>query len=102
MWDMMGGGGFMTTAVKRVRVDSKGRIALGKFVSDDVTGFEVMPQADGSILLSPTIEIAAREAWLFKNPKALASVKKGLKELANNQTDVDAVDFSKYLDENED
>lgn len=83
---------------KRVRLDSKGRIALGKFISEDVTGFEVLIQEDGSLVLSPTVEIPAREAWLFTNKKALASVKRGLKQAAEGKVTPSDIDFEKYLD----
>ncbi len=83
---------------KRVRLDSKGRIALGKFISDGVTGFEVSAQDDGSLVLSPTVEIPAREAWIFKNKNAFASVKRGLDQASKGRTSADAVDFEKHLD----
>lgn len=87
-----------SSEAKRVRLDSKGRIALGKFVPEGVTGFEVSAQDDGSLVLSPTVEIPAREAWLFKNKKALTSVKRGLKQAADGKTTTGGVDFEKYVD----
>ena len=78
-----------SSETKRVRLDSKGRIALGKFVSDGVTGFEVSAQDDGSLILSPTVEIPAREAWIFKNKQALASVKRGLQQASKGRTSAD-------------
>lgn len=87
-----------SSETKRVRLDSKGRIALGKFISEGVTGFEVLAQDDGSLVLSPTIEIPACEAWIFRNKKAFASVKRGLEQASKGRASADAVDFEKYLD----
>jgi len=87
-----------SSEAKRVRLDSKGRIALGKFISEGVTGFEVLAQDDGSLVLSPTVEIPAREAWIFQNKKAFASVKRGLEQASKGRTSADAVNFEKYLD----
>jgi hypothetical protein len=64
-----------------VRPDSKGRIALGSFAKG-VSSFRVEQQPDGKLLLEPYKEIPAREAWLFENPDALVSVKKGLEDAA--------------------
>jgi hypothetical protein len=87
-----------SSEAKRVRLDSKNRIALGKFIPDGVTGFDVLAQDDGSLLLSPTVEIPAREAWLFKNKNALSSVRRGLKQAAEGKTAKGGVNFEKHLD----
>ena len=87
-----------SSEAKKVRLDSKGRISLGKFVPEGVTGFEVFEQEDGSLVLSPTVEIPAREAWLFKNKKAFASVKRGLKQAGEGKTTKESVNFEKHLD----
>jgi hypothetical protein len=73
---------------------------IGKFVSEGVTGFEILVQDDGSLVLSPTVEIPARDAWIFQNKKAFASVKRGLEQASKGRTSADAVDFEKYLDLN--
>ena len=62
-----------------LRPDSKGRITLGK-LADGVSSFRAVRQADGRIVLEPFVEIPAREQWLFRNKKALASVKRGIAE----------------------
>jgi len=69
---------------KNVRPDSKGRVTLGE-LTDGVSSYDVHKNADGSLLLEPKVEIPAREAWLFKNPSALASVRQGLKESAQGK-----------------
>lgn len=68
-----------------VRPDSKGRITLGP-LAKGVSSFRVEQQPDGKLLLEPYKEIPAREAWLFENPDALASVKKGLVDAATGKT----------------
>ena len=62
-------------------VDSKQRIALGKLLKGrDIEHFqgEVLP--NGEILLHPMAMVPAREHWLHENPKALASVLRGIEQ----------------------
>ncbi|MFZ0660317.1 MAG: hypothetical protein WAM05_16485 [Candidatus Binataceae bacterium] len=52
----------------------------------------------GQILLSPEIGVPLHEAWLYRNPKALASVRKGLQQAAEgNLRQLES--FSKYVDD---
>jgi hypothetical protein len=60
-----------------VRPDAKGRITLGS-LAKGVSSFQVREQPDGSLLLEPFKEVPAREAWLYENPEALDSLRKGL------------------------
>lgn len=85
--------------IKRVRPDSKGRITLGKRTRE-FSGYTLKEATDGTILLEPLVELPAREAWLFNNKEARASVEKGLKESAKGKTK-SLGSFAKYLDENE-
>lgn len=85
--------------VKTVRPDSKGRITLGKRTKE-FSGYTLKEAADGTILLEPLIELPAREAWLFKNKEALASVERGLQESGEGKTK-SLGSFAKYLDEDE-
>ena len=84
---------------KTVRPDSKGRISLGKRARE-FSGYTLKESEDGSILLEPLIELSAKEAWLFKNKKALESVQKGLKQSAEGKTK-SLGSFAKYLNEDE-
>jgi len=64
--------------------DAKKRLSLG----DAVVGggaFNIYRNALGQLVLDPVKAIPASEAWLFENPKALASVKTGLKESAEGK-----------------
>ncbi len=64
----------MTTKV----VDSKGRIALGsRFVGRTVIVDDSDPDR---IVVTPAVVIPEREAWLYRNEKALTSVRQGLAE----------------------
>ncbi|MBF0387071.1 MAG: hypothetical protein HQL20_04360 [Candidatus Omnitrophica bacterium] len=66
-------------------IDSRKRIPLGKVLPDnDVTLFEATVEG-GRIILEPMRAVPEREAWLYKNPKALASVMKGLKDSAGGR-----------------
>jgi hypothetical protein len=61
----------------RLRPDSKGRITLGK-LAEGVSSYRARRQAGGKIVLEPFVEIPADERWLYENPKALESVRRGL------------------------
>lgn len=83
-----------------VRVDSKNRITLGKTESVNVkiTSYKVYRNSLGQYILDPQVSVPAHEAWIYKNPKALAALKKGLEEARKGNL-VDAPeDFSKYID----
>jgi len=70
--------------VTRVRPDSKGRISLGH-LAEKISSYQVQAAADGRILLEPFAEIPARERWLYENPAALESVKRGLRQSASGE-----------------
>ena len=59
-----------------LKVDSKGRIALGvKFANRSVI---VEKLSETEVVVKLARVIAEREAWLYENAEALASVRKGL------------------------
>jgi hypothetical protein len=78
-----------------VRPDSKGRIALGAYAKG-VSSYRVHAEKDGRLILEPYKEVPAREAWLYKNNKALAMVEKGLKDAKEGKTSSRGK-FSKFL-----
>jgi len=80
---------------KKVRPDSKGRITLGKRASE-FSGYLMKERTDGSILLEPLMEVSAKEAWLYQNKEALASVRRGLKQASQGKTK-SLGSFSKYI-----
>ena len=73
------------------QLDSKDRISLGgklkKMISDklDMEGFQVFLGKDGDILLRPTVAIPAREAWVFRNPKAMGAIREGLEDACHGR-----------------
>jgi hypothetical protein len=70
-----------------VRPDSRRRIALGKALQDvDDASFNVYQGENGQIVLDPQVSIPASEAWLYRNPKALALVRSGLADAAAGRT----------------
>jgi hypothetical protein len=69
-------------------IDSRKRIPLGKVLPDkNVTLFDARVDG-GKIILEPMRAVPDREAWLYKNPKALASVMKGLKDSAEGRVNL--------------
>lgn len=65
-------------------IDERRRLTLGSILK----GFhrvQIFEGNQGEVLLKPLVEIPASEIWLFKNKKALASVKKGLEEAAQGK-----------------
>lgn len=77
------------------RPDSAGRISIGKEHRDKL--FAVQHRPNGDILLSPVVVRHEREAWLYDNPEALASVRRGLEQSARGETH-DLGSFAEFVD----
>ncbi len=60
-----------------VKPDAKKRVGLSKLVQEGVT-YHIYRNRYGQIILDPQVTIPACELWLFQNPEALASVRRGL------------------------
>ena len=62
--------------------DSKNRVVLTPGLSngEHIDGFNVFLNDTGEIKLEPVVKISAKEVWLYKNPEALASVDRGIKD----------------------
>ena len=74
-------------------LDAKKRISLSKLLKfNEVSSVTASILENGNILLRPMASIPAQELWLHRNPKALASVKKGLAQKGT----IDRGSFSKY------
>jgi hypothetical protein len=66
-----------------VRPDSRKRVALGRALDDlGDASFNVYKDAEGRIILEPHISVPVSEVWLFRNRKAIDSVRRGLEEAA--------------------
>jgi len=78
-----------------VQADDRGRITLGKQASNKQ--YSVRENARGELLLTPVVSIPAHEAWLYNNPQALASVRKGLADAAAGRVH-DLGSFAEFAD----
>ena len=74
----------MSSALKKVRPDAKGRIFLG-ILTKGVSSYTVTKD-NGRIILEPNVEIPAKEKWLWENKKALQQVSDGLNDSAALRT----------------
>ena len=83
-----------------VRPDAKKRVTLAKALTafEEDVHFDVYRNNSGQIVLDPQVSIPAREAWLYRNPEALASLRRGLQESAEGKT-VSLGSFAQYADE---
>jgi hypothetical protein len=59
--------------------DAKKRLSLGDALQG-ATAYNIYRNPLGQVVLDPVKTVPAYEMWLYENPEALASVKKGLKE----------------------
>ena len=84
----------MTTIIKdeeliripgSVKPDSKKRVVLPSFLVREDIIYHVYSNSVGQIVLDPQVTIPASEAWLFNNPDALASVRRGLLDAARGK-----------------
>ncbi|MEE9583803.1 MAG: hypothetical protein V3W01_04000 [Dehalococcoidales bacterium] len=69
-----------------VKPDAKKRVVLPKkvLVGEGIT-YHIYRNSVGQILLDPQVTIPASEAWLFNNPTAIASVRRGLSDAAQGK-----------------
>ena len=70
-----------------VRPDRRNRLALGRALKDFAdASFNVYQDEEGRIVLDPQVSIPSSEAWVFRNPEVLASVRRGLADAAAGRT----------------
>lgn len=67
------------------RPDTKKRLSLGA-LHHLVSSYAIFQAPNGEVLLKPVEVVPANEAWLHRNPEALASVKRGLQQSAEGKT----------------
>ncbi len=94
-------------AVGESTLDAKKRIGLTKAI-DALQGlfgqelknvrFEISYNDAGQILLSPKTTIPLHEVWLYKNKKALASLRRGMEEAASGEVQ-DIGSFAQYAND---
>jgi hypothetical protein len=68
-----------------VKPDAKRRVVLQKVQVQEGVSYHIYRNRLGQILLDPQVTIPASEIWLFNNPKALASVRRGLADAARGR-----------------
>ncbi len=68
-----------------VKPDAKRRVVLQKVQVQEGVSYHIYSNSLGQILLDPQVTVPASEAWLFNNPRALASVKRGLSDAAKGR-----------------
>lgn len=77
--------------------DAKKRLSLGEALTG-AAAYNIYRNPLGQIVLDPVKAVPASEMWLYENPKALASVKQGLRESAEGKA-VYRGSFAKYAKE---
>jgi hypothetical protein len=91
-----------------VALDERKRVSLTKALAslnktfgsqlDAVLRFDVYVNEAGQILLSPEVSVPTHEPWLYRNPKALKTVLKGLEEAGAGKVK-ELGSFAKYADD---
>jgi hypothetical protein len=88
-----------------VSKDDRQRICLTKILSkeeqENFSTFRVYREG-GKIILEPVAEVPLKDHWIYKNPKALKSLLKGIKDAEEGRLH-DLGSFAKYaFDDDED
>jgi hypothetical protein len=65
--------------------DAKKRLSLGEALAG-AAAYNIYRNPLGQIVLDPVKAVPASEMWLYENPQALVSVKKGLRESAEGKS----------------
>ena len=74
-------------------IDSKNRITIGEKITKSISTqteadkFQIFFNEEGDILLRPMVSIPIREAWIYKNPQVLSSIRQGLDEAKQEKTE---------------
>lgn len=94
---------FATTPETVARPDDRGRITLGRELTDGVSKYDVFVNSEtGEVLLRPYKEIPAHEAWLYKNETAKRLVAEGLNSAKSGKFSERKFEKSSWIDEIED
>ena len=77
-------------------VDQRHRLVLPVVQgAPQIKRVRVYMNSQGEVLIRPVVEIPVAEMWLYRNKKALASVRRGLEQAANGEVkelDVESLD----------
>lgn len=88
-----------TTAT--VNMDAKQRICLSRVLSKeerDIFSSFRMYREKGKIVLEPVCQVPEKDHWIYKDPKALASLMKGIQDAEEGRLH-DLGSFAKYAKE---
>lgn len=73
-------------------LDSKNRVTLGHKIMQEtalknleIDAFETMVGENGDILLRPMANIPSRELWVYRNPKVLKSIQRGIQDIKESR-----------------
>ncbi len=77
--------GDLTRIKENVRPDPKRRVLLPKALIREGITYHIYINSHYQVILDPQVTIPASEAWLFNNPDALASVRRGLSDAAEGR-----------------
>jgi hypothetical protein len=73
------------SVARNVKPDAKKRVMLPKaLVQEDIT-YHIYSNSFGQIILDPQVSVPASEVWLFKDPEAAFSVRRGLEDAAKGK-----------------
>lgn len=89
-----------------VHMDDKQRVCLTRMLTkeerEEFSSFRIYRDG-GKIVLEPVVEVPEKDHWIYKDPKALASLMKGIKDAEEGRLH-DLGSFARYAkedDENE-
>ncbi len=74
-------------------LDSKYRITLGNKLIKlfkkkmSIDAYKIFISKTGDILLRPTVSVPSSEAWVYRNPKVIKKIRKGLEESRTGKTE---------------
>ena len=64
----------------RLPLDTRRRVNLTKLLPAGNIHSVIAHKEGNKIILEPMVEISAHESWIYENPKAVKSIRKGVKE----------------------
>lgn len=86
-----------------VNMDSKQRVSLTRVLTpEEREAFDTFRiyRENGKIVLEPVATVPEKDHWIYKNPKALASLIKGIKDIEEGRVQ-DLGSFSKYAQDDD-
>ncbi|MBI6546070.1 MAG: hypothetical protein HY692_04705 [Cyanobacteria bacterium NC_groundwater_1444_Ag_S-0.65um_54_12] len=86
--------------VATIKRDKKGVLVVSRKGKKEpkTTKYKQYEGTHGEILLVPIVELLEREAWLYQNPEALASVHRGLQQSTQGKVNY-LGDFTQFADD---